>query len=493
MNKKIKVWVVETGLVVFIISLFGGILSFFLKHQAFIISRYVFLILLVFFCLRLTIWKFRQYKRRSRAYNAAVVFSYVAPLLILGYVIYMNVLPFGFEKTYTLDIGTLEDKGCSKEICIDSWEGSEATRVGDETFRILEGEAKISFKPDIVIDNETKITLKLKNEEGIVEIKFDKNGSWIPVYLDEIKNYTFIDSINKVNIYVLNEFAQKYKDKKDYIKDLIFNSHTDYFMQPRYYFEIFSGNEMHSLIDMPFDAPHVNGSVLDKSGNSNHGQLGGEDKTKYPEWISEDGDGYYNFDGCDDYIKIKNINISKELSFAAVVKFASNPKKSNTKIFSDNRQYGIYARGSSNDIRFFIQKEGGDYCPPATIESEEIKTGEWYKLEGTYDGIQAKFYLNSQLKDIVNCPGAIMDSDDRIFAVGRRENLDGQNLNGSLSRLKIYNKSLEPDIIISKNILKTKGEKLIGIFDGEKRIKNIYLRSPKGESRITEISIDIQK
>ncbi|MBD3249162.1 hypothetical protein GF336_03895 [Candidatus Woesearchaeota archaeon] len=493
MNKKIKILIVEAGLVMFIISLVGGILSFFLEHQAFVVSRYVFFVLLAFFCFRLVIWKFRRYKGRSRFYKTAVIFSYLIPLMIVVYVLYMNILPFGFEKTYVLDVGNPDDEDCSKGLCITEWEGSETMRVGDETFRILEGEGKISLDPDVIIDNKTKITLRLKNEEGIVEIKFDKNSSWITAYMDNIKDYRFMGRVDGVNVYVHNRSIQSYKDKKDYIKSLVLDNSAEYFMQPRYYLGVFSDDEMHPLIDMPFDEPPVDGLVMDKSGNANHGILGGKDKAKYPEWASENNDGYYNFDGHDDYIEVKNINITKELSFDTAVRFASDPKESNTKIFSDNRQYGLYARGSSDELRFFIQKEGGDYCPPAIIKNENIRTGEWYELRGVYDGTQAKIYLNNQLKDIVNCPGTVMDSDDRIFAIGRRENLDGQNLNGSLSRLKIYNKSLEPELILSKNIQKTEEQDISGVFDELEGIKNIYLRSPKIASRIIEISIDIKK
>src|SRR3989338_6953267 len=41
--------------------------------------------------------------------NIATVIAYLIPLLILGYVVYLNWLPFGYEKTYVLDVGASVD------------------------------------------------------------------------------------------------------------------------------------------------------------------------------------------------------------------------------------------------------------------------------------------------------------------------------------------------------------------------------------------------
>src|SRR3989344_6257249 len=43
------------------------------------------------------------------------VVIYGIPLLILGYVLYFNFLPFGFEKTYIIDVGVIGDTTTSNE------------------------------------------------------------------------------------------------------------------------------------------------------------------------------------------------------------------------------------------------------------------------------------------------------------------------------------------------------------------------------------------
>src|SRR3989344_8968978 len=41
---------------------------------------------------------------------------FVIPLAIIGYVVYWNWLPFGYEKTYVLDVGSEGDTDSSRDL-----------------------------------------------------------------------------------------------------------------------------------------------------------------------------------------------------------------------------------------------------------------------------------------------------------------------------------------------------------------------------------------
>ncbi len=78
--------------------------------------------------------------------------SILIPLIILGYVVYMNWLPFGFEKTYVLDVGSKGDTLVTKQIYLEKSDAlGEAIQEENRTYRTLEGSTNIVFKPKAVL------------------------------------------------------------------------------------------------------------------------------------------------------------------------------------------------------------------------------------------------------------------------------------------------------------------------------------------------------
>lgn len=125
--------------------------------------------------------------------NIATVIAYLIPLLILGYVIYLNWLPFGYEKTYILDVGAKGDIDSSKELYLVKNKDLSPIYVEDnKTFRYLTGTAELVFNPKVVLRNAT-IDVSVTGENVFVgsSIDFDKNdwdmfidfSNGIPEYL----------------------------------------------------------------------------------------------------------------------------------------------------------------------------------------------------------------------------------------------------------------------------------------------------------------------
>lgn len=116
---------------------------------------------------------FKQKKTRfttekSVGYKIAYALTYLIPLIILLYVIYMNVLPFGYEKTFVLDVGAMDDTDGSNELyLVESDALGPRTCIEGNCFRELNGVAELVFNPKAVIKN---ATINISIEGDIVYI-----------------------------------------------------------------------------------------------------------------------------------------------------------------------------------------------------------------------------------------------------------------------------------------------------------------------------------
>ena len=58
-----------------------------------------------------------MYKKENKFVNFLIKsIPFVIPLAIIGYIVYWNWLPFGYEKTYVLDVGSPGDTDESKDL-----------------------------------------------------------------------------------------------------------------------------------------------------------------------------------------------------------------------------------------------------------------------------------------------------------------------------------------------------------------------------------------
>ncbi len=100
--------------------------------------------------------------------------GYAIPLGFLLYVLYLNYLPFGYHKTFTINVGSPNDTKVSEFYLEPSKDLSEPKTAQDgTTYRELNGMATAVFKPNVV----------LKNAEVTVEVKGD-GVSLIPPQID---------------------------------------------------------------------------------------------------------------------------------------------------------------------------------------------------------------------------------------------------------------------------------------------------------------------
>jgi len=107
-------------------------------------------------------------------------FAYAIPLVFLLYVTYMNFLPFGYNKTFIISVGSKGDTDSSKEFYIEPSKSlSDATTSRDgSTYRTLNGIAYVDFKPNAVL-KDAEVTISVESDGvSIIPpiINFDPNS-----------------------------------------------------------------------------------------------------------------------------------------------------------------------------------------------------------------------------------------------------------------------------------------------------------------------------
>jgi len=94
----------------------------------------------------------------------ALFMAYAIPLGFLLYVLYMNFLPFGYNKTFTIDVGSGNDTKISEFYLEPSKDLSERKTNGDgNTYRELNGTAYAVFKPNTVL-KDAQVTVSVEGE-----------------------------------------------------------------------------------------------------------------------------------------------------------------------------------------------------------------------------------------------------------------------------------------------------------------------------------------
>ena len=107
--------------------------------------------------------------RWERKWHRALhVLSFLIPVLILGYVVYMNILPFGYSGSLMLDVGAEGDDDPTREIYLSDPNKvlTVIQRYGKDTFRVVKNNEPfhIIFNSPINLDEKTRVTMDVDYE-----------------------------------------------------------------------------------------------------------------------------------------------------------------------------------------------------------------------------------------------------------------------------------------------------------------------------------------
>jgi len=179
-------------------------------------------------------------------------------------------------------------------------------------------------------------------------------------------------------------------------------------------------------------------TIIDTSGNGVAGTTAGSgmDCT-----VQGKFGGACEFNGSDDRIDNFSTVLADNFSISEWVYF--NSLTSEPFVFSEGPSYTtshyIYVTNTGNvDFRVFATQ--------VATSGNPISVGQWYHLEGTYDGTTATLYIDGVLA--ATGTGSKGSSSDR-FTIGSKNTTGGGNfLDGKIDELKIYNYARTPSQII---------------------------------------------
>jgi len=90
--------------------------------------------------------------------------AYAIPVAFLLYVLYMNFLPFGYHKSFVINVGSADDTKVGEFYLEPSKDLSERKTAADgTTYRELNGTANVVFKPKAVLKN-AEVTVSVEGE-----------------------------------------------------------------------------------------------------------------------------------------------------------------------------------------------------------------------------------------------------------------------------------------------------------------------------------------
>lgn len=233
-----------------------------------------------------------------------------------------------------------------------------------------------------------------------------------------------------------------------------------------------------SINTLPVDSslvawyPFHHGQLVDKSGKGN--RIVFCSATPVASRSGQDSGAYY-FDGTSSYMRVKNslsLNPPQSITLAALIKpmgfyqglchynrilVKSVDDFSNGRIelgFSDQPSYNF--NGCAKPVRERKENFYGGYGNGSlmgglwdTISS--IKTDKWYTLIFTYDGEVLKLYVNNELVNSIVATTPFTPNNTDLF-IGQAPSLKfPYNFNGVIDEIRIYNRALSPNEILSLN------------------------------------------
>jgi uncharacterized protein (TIGR02145 family) len=197
-----------------------------------------------------------------------------------------------------------------------------------------------------------------------------------------------------------------------------------------------------------------NGNANDESGNGNHGTVNGA-------LLVNDRFGNFNsayvFDGNDDSIEIlddPSLDITNSISLSVWFNFNSDPYGLTEeraylidKMWAWRIWYSPNGHGYSEEDQFLFDIWDWDGVGTQSII---WNTNEWYNLICTYDGNIAKVYVNGVLNNQENVIKTLHTSSTNLFiGEGISDGYVHDFHNGSLDDIRIYNRALTEEEIVS--------------------------------------------
>ncbi|MEK6926618.1 MAG: LamG-like jellyroll fold domain-containing protein, partial [Nanoarchaeota archaeon] len=210
-----------------------------------------------------------------------------------------------------------------------------------------------------------------------------------------------------------------------------------------------------AVLNMPFDTNvfGVEATVKDYSGFGNAGALGNSTSGTQSTWNSSGKvGGAYQFDGVNDFINISHSN-SLNLTNLMSVEVWIKPSM----VHESGGNYGVMAKASNpswswqlrfgNDAagdRLGFQFNNGSLPGVWVNVDQNLATGQWHHIFGTYNQTHVSIYLNGVLKEVKTI--SALQTPLVPLVIGN-DGWPANFFNGTIDEVRIYNRSLSKEQI----------------------------------------------
>jgi hypothetical protein len=197
--------------------------------------------------------------------------------------------------------------------------------------------------------------------------------------------------------------------------------------------------------------------IPDSSGNGNTGYLGNYSNSELPQWVNGINDGSaLKFDGAGDYVIVSG---STDLNFSTAITVMAWVYLPAGATYLDSRILGKDAANGGTNLDFDINDSGhvelalgyGENFngTPAVYSSGVIPPDIWTHVAATYDGSQAKIYINGSLDTSASWTSGFDINNGMPLCIGASNYLTDSGtpygyscINATIDDVRIYNTAL---------------------------------------------------
>jgi hypothetical protein len=199
--------------------------------------------------------------------------------------------------------------------------------------------------------------------------------------------------------------------------------------------------QVHTYLGQKWGISNTDRSIIDLSGNTNHGLLGNGTTADMP-LFDFYNKGALKLDGSTDYVSVENNTSLNPTTVTVSLWVKRNGYQSSVASYlrrNYNDSYAILGDISADNVRFRIYN-GSTYpeSPNATLSLNE-----WTNIVGTYDLTNIKIYRNGVFVGQTAHTSAISySSANTTMTIGRDDPATGRYMNANYGSVLIYNRAL---------------------------------------------------
>lgn len=199
--------------------------------------------------------------------------------------------------------------------------------------------------------------------------------------------------------------------------------------------------QVHTYLGQKWGISNTDRSIVDLSGNNNHGLLGNGTTSDMP-LFDVYNKGALKLDGSNDYVAVANATSLNPTTVTVSIWVKRNGYQSQTANYlrrNYNDAYGILGDANADNVRFRIHN-GSTYPESPTTT---LALNEWTNIVGTYDLANIKIYKNGVFIGQTAHTSAISyASANTTLTIGRDDPIAGRYMNANYGSVLIYSRAL---------------------------------------------------